>query len=236
MCISGESNHTMKRIIVLLFTTLLALSPVSAQIRVGASLGVTGASVTMPYNQRMALGGSFHFRTGLQAGLIAEYPLKRITLQSGLRFHQAGTTYKRRIEESGFQFKEKVQARTQYLMLPVLVKYSRPLGDYSLYGLAGPCIRYLLSARAKGNMTGDFPMAIDLPMKHRVKSTDWGFILGIGVQKKLYGKTCFVECRYDMGLSNALNVYADDAALGWLAGAEARNRAIVLNLGVLDLL
>ena len=107
-----------------------------------------------------------------------------------------------------------------------------PLNDgLSLYGLAGPYLAFLLGGTAKAEIKADnYTDSFEEDVKDHAKSTDYGLVIGVGVQKPMGERTLFVDLRYRMGLSN------DASDSGFVQDMDVKCKIFSINVGVLGLI
>ncbi|MCK5148522.1 PorT family protein [bacterium] len=206
----------------------------TAQFSIGARLGMNMANIDMGSTEKIM--GNFGFRMGLNLGAVFEMPVGPIILESGLIFNQTGSNYKETIDEALFKTTETINVRGNYLSIPILAKFKKPIKNFTLYGIAGPTVNFFIGGSAKGSITGDLEMDIDVDIKNYTHSTAMALVLGVGASKKINGKTFFADIRYTMGLNNIITGDVDNVQWGFIADLEATNKIIALNVGVLGLL
>ncbi len=104
--------------------------------------------------------------------------------------------------------------RLTYLEVPLLVKLTAPSGgdEKALYVIGGPNFAFNINA-TQADTDGDFDIS------DRVKSTDFGFTVGGGLQ----GRRWLVEGRWTEGL---VSVATDDS------GDSAQTRTIAVVVGI----
>lgn len=213
--------------------TLVIISPVAAQINVGFQGGITLPNISWT-NEDITLDGNFKINPGMNAGILCEYAFSpELAFLSGLFYEQAGTRYKEEISEEDWHTSEEVKARANYFVIPVLVKYKYEVKEkMNIFGIGGPYYGYLLSGKAKGDITGDYNADIDVDIKDNAKSSDFGLVIGAGVEKQLKKYNIFVDFRYKIGLSNG----AESGGYFEEVDLTAKNKGFSINIGILGLL
>jgi hypothetical protein len=128
--------------------------------------------------------------------------------------------------------------KLNYLEIPVLLKYKIPTrGKLKPNLFLGPCMAFKLSARLTGSYkyeenyaypgesgyvsyTGNIDEELD-----EVKTTDFGLIIGAGVDIEMGSSSLVIEARYNWGLTG-LSKFADASDPG------AKNAAFTLMMGI----
>lgn len=134
----------------ILITGLLYLN-VHAQTQLGIRGGISLATIT---DIQEELDPDFELKsiTGLNLALFAELSLTdRLAIQPEVNFLQKGSTV-----EASFvgNADVKIEARINYLEVPVLAKYKFGSDKLGIQAFAGPSIGYALSGRAKTTLAG----------------------------------------------------------------------------------
>jgi len=190
--------------------TLIAASPLSAQLsilNVGgvlgmniASIGVTDAPSDEEYSSRL----------GIIFGAIAEATVSNsIGVSVELIIIGKGAV----IKESG----DKVNFNLSYIELPIMVRYNfETSGTAEPFVMAGPSIGFLTGAKVK------FEDGDSYDIKHETKGIDFGFGIGGGVKVPQEKFTPFATLRYVFGFTN-VNKEADES--------KVKNRGLQIAVG-----
>jgi len=184
--------------LVLTFAALMALTAMnaqetesSAQTRFGIKAGVNIATL----DGDVEASGS---RTGLHAGFVAEIMVSdKFSIQPEVLYSMLGAKEKAAEMVDGVLVTAEGTYKFDYIAIPVMAKY------YVTEGLsleAGPQISFLVSAKVEveGNY-GGVDVTTEEEMKDVIKSTDFGFNVGLGYELPM---GLFFQGRYTAGLSN----------------------------------
>ena len=133
-------------------------------------------------------------KTGFHAGIFVNIPLSSMfSFNPELLYNTEGS----KIEEGG----DKLTFNLNYINLPLMLQYNNPGG---FYAEAGPQIGFLMSAKAKYEISG---VEDEEDVKDELKGTS--FSLGIGAGYDLPGGFGF-GARYNLGLSSIGEADDDD--------------------------
>lgn len=149
------------------------------------------------------LPGDFGTRLSYNVGLFAEYSFNdRLHFQVGFNLDQRGFTYK----ESSDNESVDITLKAPYLEFPLVFRYAFLVKEnFSLYGLAGPSIAYLVGGRIKGERVyNGVSSDINNKVSDSYNKTDLGIKVGLGAEIPFAddrGAT-FFDVRYNYGLSD----------------------------------
>ena len=217
----------------ILFLLFALSSTAFSQLTFGIRGGINLANVNMKEND--FIEGEFSSRFGLNIGGVVEYGINGLAIQTGVSYSQQGGKYKEVVNGVDYRSEENVDAKGNYLTVPVLAKYTKPLNHaMSVYGVVGPYISFLLSGKAEGTVKFDTMLddiTIDEDIKDYTKNTDMGLVFGIGMQKALKKCSLFMDARIRFGLINALDTDKDN----WLSNSDLsfKNNVISIVAGIL---
>lgn len=176
-----------KKITLVLAIVAVAATSSFAQLQYGVKAGLNMANVSGDIDDTK-------MKLGFMIGGFANYGInEQLSVQPELMFAQAGCKMEILDEDVKFSL--------NYLVLPVMVKYS--FGNINLQ--AGPQFGFLLSAESDGD-----------DIKDNMKTMDLGLNIGAGYQMDKIG----VDLRYSIGLSNVSD----------MEDTDVKNRGIQLQL------
>jgi hypothetical protein len=168
--------------------------------KVGLAMAKFGGDAGSPKNRMgFGFGGFIGFRVG-----------ENMMIQPELLYLMKGAKY-----EAG---NEKLTFKVDYLEIPVLIKFCIPTkGQISPSLFVGPSVGIKLSNKIRYEEGGVSEEAkVDF-----AKGTDFGLVLGGGLDFAMgTGKICF-DARYTLGLTNILDV----------DGGDWKNNVIGINFG-----
>jgi hypothetical protein len=133
-------------------------------------------------------------------GIFASIPIfKQIAILPEMRYVTKGLKYQ---YESDYD-----QLGMNYVSVPINVKiglFVKP--NYKLYIKAGGYCAYWLSGKNSNNVSGEksnskYIFDSDLTDGYKDNRIDYGALGGFGAELKIFGRKCFIEGRYDYGLS-----------------------------------
>lgn len=134
-------------------------------------------------------------------GIFASIPiLKQVAIVPEIMYATKGLKYK---YESDYD-----QFGMNYISLPINVKIGLLVGaNYKLYVKAGGYGAYWLSGKNANNIAGEkstskYTFDTDFTDGYKDNRIDYGVAGGIGAELKVFGHKCFIEGRYDYGLSS----------------------------------
>jgi len=152
------------------------------------------------------------WRTAGVGGLFLSYQVNNIfAIQPEMLYAMKGTT-----GEEGIV---KLTMKLDYFEIPLLAKLYLPTESKvkpNLY--AGPAMAFKVSSKLKGE-AGSLSAEADL---EGIKSTDFGIIVGAGMEYRLTSGCILFDLRYTMGLISIFDV-ADEA--------DVRNSAVSIMVG-----
>ncbi len=174
-------------VLFLLAASVQAQNPVFG-IRAGLNLATVSAAGNLYDNSQV--------QPGFNAALMARYPLgKNWDVMSELSFEQKGI---RVSQGSGSQ--ETVNTRQfDYLTVPLAIRGSMPLaGSVRLFGQVGTFGSILLNSRTTRKINGE--QSVHQDSDPNIKSNDFGWITGGGVDIPLKNRTLSAEIRFERGI------------------------------------
>lgn len=133
-------------------------------------------------------------------GVFTSIPIfKQVSIVPEILFATKGLKYK---YESDYE-----QFGMNYISLPINVKMGFLVGpNYKIYLKAGGYGAYWLSGKNTNNIAGEksnskYTFDTDFTDGYKDNRIDYGAVGSIGAELKLFGHKCFIEGRYDYGLS-----------------------------------
>jgi hypothetical protein len=94
-----------------------------------------------------------------------------------------------------------ITRKLDYIEIPVLVKYQIPAGGFSPNVFAGPALGF--------NVTAEDSNGDSVDISDSTSGTEFGLYFGAGADFGLSAGTVSVDVRYNLGLSNILDVDGD---------------------------
>lgn len=193
---------------ILLAIVALAAAPTYAQITGGAKVGVNWANVEEEDDD-----DDNQWKPGLVVGGFVDVPIApAFSFAPEFLYSQKGA--KNEFTEGGFDIEQKLQI--DMFQIPLLFKVGPTDTETRPFFVAGPAVGFVTRARFEESFDGD---DLDIDIKDEVKSTEWSFIVGAGVQ---FGNG-IIEVRYDHGLTNLDDVFDEES--------KTRTFSILLGIG-----
>ena len=189
---------------------LILISVSTAQVKFGATYGITSSNMSVDPDS----GDSFDSKLGFTIGGVIEYPINdNLNLRSGLSITQKGSEFNADI----LVLKLESSTNLLYLTIPVLAQYKLNSAGNTLYGLGGLDIGVLMSADFEAKTSGEFlGISIDsdttIDIKDALSSTDIALNIGAGYMMERGYSKIYVEILYSLGLLDIDSV-DDDVAL-----------------------
>lgn len=154
------------------------------------------------------------------AGLFATVPInKYLAIQPEVNYVRKG----RCNETTELNTLTKTDFLLHYLQVPVLLQYRNDQllnKSASVFFInAGPYAGFVLNTQTRVSESSEGGLLVPVADN---KKTDWGAVLGIGVQTPIRGKAVRIDLRYDMGLSEIANQPTD-----------YRTKALSLTVGII---
>lgn len=180
-------KSTSMAVLFLLAASVQAQNPVFG-IRAGMNLATVSAAGNLYDNNQV--------QPGFNAALMARYPLGRSwDLMSELSFEQKGIR-----TSLGSGSWETVNTRQfDYLTVPLAIRGSMPLaGKVKLFGQAGTYGSILLSSKTTQKINGE--QSVHQDSDPNIKSNDFGWIAGGGVDIPMKNHTLSAEIRFERGI------------------------------------
>ncbi len=222
-----------KVLIVVLFLTVV--TGVGAQTIIGVSGGLNMANISMKTGPNEFLGGEFKTNLLFNAGVFVEYGISEtVGILGGVFLDQYGGKYEEIINETDYSSEEHVEAKANYLSIPIQAKIQKPMDGMSVYGLVGSYVAMFLSGKAEGEVDAEWEggeniFEIDVDIKDGVTKTDYGIVIGGGVQKLFGNHPVSLDVRYKIGLSNDFDQFEEQLGN---ADLTAKSRIISVNISV----
>ena len=201
----------MKRqsLLVALALTAMILFSGSAFAQLGINKGIKGGLniATLRYDNDAIDPSS---RTGIAAGGFLEIdPIGPLAVEADVFYSQKGADF----EAGGFSS----SAHADYIEIPVVLKLGLPLVPTISYHVhAGPAFAFKVSESIDPEPQGD---------EDGFKSTDFGAVVGFGLEFEALISKVMVDVRYTLGLTNVNNSEGEDAF-------DIKNGAINLLVGI----
>ncbi|MCH8300290.1 MAG: PorT family protein [Candidatus Marinimicrobia bacterium] len=189
---------------------LILISVSTAQVKFGATYGITSSNMSVDPDS----GDSFDSKLGFTIGGVIEYPINdNLNLRSGLSITQKGSEFNADI----LGLKLESSTNLLYLTIPVLAQYKLNSAGNTPYGLGGLDIGILMSADLESKITGEFlGISFDsdtsFSIKDSLSSTDIALNIGAGYMMERGYSKIYVEILYSLGLLDIDSV-DDDVAL-----------------------
>ena len=188
---------------------LILISVSTAQVKFGATYGITSSNMSVDPDS----GDSFDSKLGFTIGGVIEYPINdNLNLRSGLSITQKGSEFNADI----LVLKLESSTNLLYLTIPVLAQYKLNSAGNTPYGLGGLDIGILMSADLESKITGEFlGISFDsdtsFSIKDSLSSTDIALNIGAGYMMERGYSKIYVEILYSLGLLD-INSVDDDVA------------------------
>ena len=215
---------------IFLFALILSTVQLSAQIKVGAKIGVVDATQKISLDGTLGLlGGDTDGRTGFNIGVFAEIGENNVRFQPELLFSSKGSF--RPNDSLGLGDRDHV---INYLEVPLQAKYYFLENDkISAYGLAGIYIGFAIGGQVEEeDVSTDYEFTFDdedlLGYTSRI---DYGVPVGAGVNFEVGEGHLFAEVRYNYGLKKVQESDAISTGGGTGIGFNSKNRTTALNVG-----
>jgi hypothetical protein len=143
-------------------------------------------------------------RPALRAGAFVDYPVaNQFSIMPGAVFNMKGTKAEFN-EANGTPVTG--TTKLSYLTIPVLarMRLASVGSGVSPYLLAGPELGVLLSARSNAEVTATgLATSTEVDIKDSLKSTEWGVLVGAGLDVPMSNVTGLLEAGYDAGLTTS---------------------------------
>ncbi|MCD4735624.1 MAG: PorT family protein [Bacteroidales bacterium] len=136
---------------------------------------------------------------GFFVGGLANYGISDLfSVQAELLYDTKGTMYE---TTNANNETEKIANSLGYLSIPILAKATFGSGDIKFFGVLGPQIGFLMSAKFDGESEMTFGNTT-IKYKDNFKSTDFGLTFGAGALIPVGGMKMTVDARYTLGLTS----------------------------------
>jgi Outer membrane protein beta-barrel domain len=212
--------HAGSMLIALLFLS----QHISAQIAIGAKLGLNLATWRNTTEEFLATDFKLKHVAGMNIGLACQIELSEmLSLQQELMYIQKGYS----VDYSSVEPNLVQILKFNYLELPVLMKLSFPFNEsLAVFANAGPSVGYALNAKSIYIYDGDKETdKIDLGDPDGLKRTDFSMAFGGGVDLKAASVRLLLEARYLYGFSNLFEKNSE--------GFVVYNRGVGIAAGVM---
>jgi hypothetical protein len=192
----------MKKSLLLLAVSFLLTFSTFPQVKISGGVlgGLNLANITVDPDP-----GNLNTLTGFGAGGVLNFEfVGGFSIQAEPMYLQGGT----KTSEISQGVTVDLKIKADYISIPVLFIYTFQTGENQVqpYIFAGPSLGFLMSAKATGEASsGGVSASVDMDIKDYLKSTDFGALLGAGVNIPAGTNTIFIEGRYSMGLSDINN-------------------------------
>ncbi len=202
-----------KMIYTLLALLLPGLMVLNAQtsiigIRAGANIATISGAGNIYDNSNLKAGSSF-------SAMVCYSLNKTWSLFGELGFEQKGFQNL----ESANSIETKIMRRFDYINIPVALRGTYPVNDkISLYGQLGPYNSFLVNSKYDETRNGESIQSVKTDPN--IKSSDFGWWLGGGVEFPIAGKKFNVDLRYSRGIMEVDKVNSD-----------LRNKSLSVSLG-----
>ena len=199
---------------------LILISVSTAQVKFGATYGITSSNMSVDPDS----GDSFDSKLGFTIGGVIEYPINdNLNLRSGLSITQKGSEFNADI----LVLKLESSTNLLYLTIPVLAQYKLNSAGNTPYGLGGLDIGILMSANSESKTTGElfglnFDSDTTFSIKDSLSSTDIAFNIGAGYMMERGYSKIYVEILYSLGLLN-IDTVDDNVAV--------KTKGIIIGVG-----
>jgi hypothetical protein len=224
----------MKRLFTMLLVAtviIMMVLPASAQLiglGVKGGLNFTNLSGSFSVEDEDIEVDDLKYKTGFVIG--ASYNiglLPTISLQPEILYASKGAKFEESISFEGETFNLDGTLDLTYIEIPLLVKVNLPTPGFSPNFYAGPAVAFRSAAKAKFEYSGvfmgiPFSESDEFDIKDDVKSTDFGLVLGAGLDFGLPVFKLTADLRYTMGLTSI----AEEGDI------DIKNKAISLMVGV----
>jgi hypothetical protein len=181
--------------IMLATALVLTLAPVAlnAQVNFGFKNGVSISTLSKIGN----MTDNDNFTAAYTAGILASRTIsKSVAIQVEINYQRKG----RSEETVAYLSDSKISRSFDYLQLPVLFRYDfapAQEGKTRVFFNAGPYASLLL--HANNRISSGTDLAADA-QEGKVKSTDFGAVVGTGCMVPILKQTIQFDLRYDMGI------------------------------------
>ncbi|MFZ6008745.1 MAG: porin family protein [Bacteroidota bacterium] len=156
----------------------------------------------------------YTWKPGLQFGAGGEYHYdEKFSMAAEVNF--ALTSYKNETYNYFGRDTKEIIDRQTWLMIPIAVKYTHPIGKYRPFGYVGYSTNVLLSDVANINIVNHDPSnsqegeeiltdkeSPNLNFKHRRNTWNSSVMIGGGIKYKFGLDFIFIDVRYNLGLTN----------------------------------
>jgi hypothetical protein len=178
---------------------------IEAQINYGLKLGMNISNIHLEESDYLSI--EFSPRVGINAGIFGEYaPNHWFMIQLWMNYDQRGANFEEDGVESYESYHLEAKLSANYIEVPVLVKFMKPLSKtshYKIYLALGPSFGYLINGRVKGVKHFD---GEDIEVNEKIRSstskTNFGASFSLGLEFQAKNSPAFVEFRYLHGISN----------------------------------
>jgi hypothetical protein len=187
----------MKKVLLMTAIAVFGLTNINAQeVSFGAKAGLNLASINGDDVSELDSRTSFHF------GAMAEIKIsEKFSVQPELLYSGQGAKFEDSYTDFGFDIREEVTIKYDYLNLPIMAKYYVSDG-FSVE--VGPQIGFLINAEADVDVSVSGPGVSETEsgtedIKDFTKGVDFGLNFGLGYKLK---NGINFNARYNLGVSN----------------------------------
>ncbi len=221
----------MKKISVLLIAALcvaLFASQAQAQgVTIGLKTGMNLARVALKVTEPVYPNEKNQM--GLVQGIFVNFKLGPVTIEPELLYSRMGAKF---VVYEGADGTATIRMRTDYLELPILVKYSFLSGAVKPFVMAGPSLSYLLKSRWGQEYDYTDPAGTDYSYYYDYgdyyKKMEFAGVIAVGADYQLPKFVVSLELRYHLGLTNvASSELTEDSPF-----TSIKNRAFSVLVGL----
>ncbi len=201
----------MKRFLIV-FLSVLVLAAVAPQ-PAAAGFGLKGGLAFSTFNYNFETPAGLYSLKAPMGGVFWGFNLGIFSIQPEALYVRMGA----RMEEGT----DWMEARLDYIQVPVLLKLNILPGPVSPMIYAGPYLSFLISAKGVQEIGG---VTESFDIKDGYTSTDYGFVFGGGIDFRLAAVKLSAEVRYNLGMANI----AKDP----IAGFSQKNQSLMVLVGI----
>ncbi len=198
-----------KMVFLTLLCALFVSLPLSAQ-RFGVKAGFNVAGLSGDYIIELKSLSGFRF-----GGFLTLDMAGGLQIQPEAYYTQKGASYEQNGMLWDVPFTMKGKLKLDYIEIPVLVKYVLKTGSLEPFFFAGPYFAFKASAKGEVAMNvGELGTETETEDLEDVKSTDYGVVVGAGLNLPLGQMTLIFDVRYTLGMTNISDVLDESVKNG----------------------